>query len=87
MRELTDDEIETYEDIVRRGNTYRFSTIEKDNQLFKEYVINGTKQSLHSVTTKSSQNIVSAFNYFTKWLKNKCENDVVSILNVLQELE
>jgi len=43
LRSLTSDESECYEDIIKRNSNYRFSTVEYDDQLFKDYAIDQIK--------------------------------------------
>jgi hypothetical protein len=44
IRPLNETEQETFEDIIKRNSTFRFATVDYDNQLFKDYVIDQTKK-------------------------------------------
>ena len=42
MREISVEEQECYEDVVKRNRTYRFTTVGYDNILFSDYVVDMT---------------------------------------------
>ena len=44
IRSLKDEEQKIFEDIIKRDSTYRFETVSYDNQTFKDYVIDQTKE-------------------------------------------
>ncbi|MEL1244547.1 DUF262 domain-containing protein [Flavobacterium sp. DGU11] len=83
LRELSDIENEIYEDIIKRNVTYRFSTVDYDNQIFKDYVIDQIKTDIHTIETESAKRIISAFDYFTKKLKNK---DILYLENIIRSI-
>ena len=70
IRELTDDEKKLYR-IIKDDSTYTFSTVDYDNQLFRDYVIDQTKKDKSGLDTESSKRIVYAFDYFTNLLSEK----------------
>jgi hypothetical protein len=74
IRPLNETEQEAFEDIIRRNSTYRFSTVDYDNQLFKDYVIDQTKKDKNGLETESAKRIVNAFDFFTQELSNKDEH-------------
>lgn len=63
-RELNGKELDFYDDLIIRRGTYRFSTVKYDNQLFRDYVINGTKKDTYGIETVSGKRIVKAYDYF-----------------------
>lgn len=71
IRDLTDDEEAHFENMIRRGKNYTFSTVEYDNEFFKDYVIDQNKYNKNSLETESSRRIANAFDYFCKKLSNK----------------
>jgi len=73
LRKLTVNEIENFEDIILRNETYRFSTVHYDNQLFIDYVISQTKKDKNGLETESSKRIVKAFDFFSNQLDDKDE--------------
>ena len=87
MRKLTEDEQECYEDIVKRNATVRFSTVDYDNQLFKDYVIEQTKKDKKSLETESAKRIVNAFDFFTKQIIKKDKDEVYlkKMINTISE--
>ena len=62
-RELSIDEQEYYEDIVKRNRTYRFTTVAYDSILLRDYVIDLTKSDHYGIKTTSGLRIVNAFDY------------------------
>lgn len=74
IRHLTDDEEGFYENMIHRGANYVFSTVDYDDQFFKDYVVNQTSKSKNKLETDSAKRIADAFDYFTKKL-SKMEND------------
>ena len=85
MRELSEDEEICYEDMVKRHNTIRFSTVDYDNQLFIDYVINKTKFDTNGLDTESSHRIVKCFDFFDKRLTSKPEEYLTKMLSAVSE--
>ena len=44
IRQLSESEEESFEDIIKRKSTYRFETVDYDKRLFKDYVIDRIKK-------------------------------------------
>ncbi len=84
LRLLSDDEQECFEDIIKRKSAYRFATVDYDNQLFKDYVIDQCKKDSNSLETESSKRIVQAFDFYTKQLSGKDVLYLTSMLNIIQ---
>jgi uncharacterized protein with ParB-like and HNH nuclease domain len=84
IRELSENEKEVFEDIIKRNSTYRFSTVDYDDQLFKDYVVDQTKKDKNGLDTESSKRIVKAFDYFAKQLSTKDEYFLAKMLNAIQ---
>jgi len=85
LRELTETEKECFEDIIKRNSTIRFSTVDYDNQLFKDYVIEQTKKDRKSLETESAKRIVKAFDFFTEHLANKEEGYLIKMLKTVSD--
>ena len=64
IRELSEDEKEYYEDMIKRGSKIRFSTIGYDNQFFKDYVIEKIKKDDRGIETESAKRILKAYEFF-----------------------
>ena len=64
-RELSEQDEQYYEDIIKRKSTYRFETVDYDSQILKDYVIDGTKAAVRTETT-SAERIKQAYDYFIK---------------------
>ena len=84
LRPLLETEQETFEDIIKRNSTYRFETVDYDNQLFKDYVIDHIKKDKNGLDTQSAKRIVSAFDFFTQQLKEKEEVYLLKMLQTIQ---
>ena len=83
LRNLTEDEEICYEDMVRRRGTIRFSTVDYDNQLFIDYVIEQTKIDKNGLETESARRIVRAFDFFKQQLSSKSEEYLTTILSII----
>lgn len=84
IRPLNETEQETFEDIIKRNSTYRFVTVDYDNQLFKDYVIDQSKKDKNGLETESAKRIVSAFDFFALRLANKEEAYLLKMLETIQ---
>ena len=85
IRKLTDDEEVSYENMVRRESSYAFSTVDYDDQLLKDYVINGVKRNRNGLETTSARRIVNAYDYFTEKFKDKDESCLVKMLETVSQ--
>ena len=84
IRHLTEDEETCYEDMIKRHSTRRFKTVDYDNQLFMDYVIEHTKTDHNGLETESKRRIVKAFDFFEKYLADKPEEYLVKMLNIIK---
>ncbi len=82
---LEEDEEVYYENMIKRKSQYIFSTVNYDNQLFKDYVIDQTKKDKNSLETESAKRIVKAFDYFTNQLSDKDEEFLTKMLKIVSE--
>ncbi len=83
IRELNEDENNTYKDIINEDNQYRFKTVNYDELNFKDYVIDNDKSGTEEIKTESFRRIISARDYFKKILEEKKEADLTKILDIL----
>lgn len=83
LRELTDPEHICFEDMIRRRSEIRFNTVDYDNQLFVDYVIDQSKTDHHGLETASAQRIVRAFDYFKVQLRDKSEDYLTEMLAIV----
>ena len=84
IRQLSEAEQETFEDIIKRNSTCRFETVDYDKQLFKDYVIDQSKKDKNGLDTQSAKRIVTAFDFFTQQLKEKEEWYLLKMLQTIQ---
>ncbi len=81
--DLREEEEVCFEDMIKRRSTFRFSTVDYDNQLFKDYVIEQTKKDKNGLDTESARRTADAFDYFTKQLANKDEDYLTKMLKII----
>ena len=85
FRALTEDEEVLYENMIKRKSNYIFSTVDYDNQLFKDYVIDQTKKNKNGLETESARRIVEAFDFFTNSFAVKDEQFLTKMLKTVSE--
>ena len=72
--------------MVKRGSsTIRFSTVDYDNRLFSDYVIEQTKSDHNGLDTESARRIVRAFDFFKQQLSSKSEEYLTRMLSIISE--
>lgn len=84
LRTLTDNEKETFEDIIKRNGTYRFKTVDYDSQFFNDYVIDQKKKDTNGIETTSAKRIANAFDFFNEQLKDKEEEHLQKLLKIVE---
>lgn len=72
-RQLSEEELFTYGAMIKVGQTYRFSTVDYDSQLFKDYVVNQIKTDTNGLATESQKRIVAAYDYFCRKMSDMDE--------------
>lgn len=85
FRELSREETRSFEDMVVRDGISKLSTVDYDNQLFKDYVIEQTKTDRNGLDTESAKRIVYAFDYFEEQLANKEEQYLTKMLDIISK--
>jgi len=85
IRTLTENEEVLFENMIKRKSNYIFSTVDYDNQLFKDYVVDQTKKNRNGLETESARRIVNAFDFFTKVLSDKDEVYLLKMLKTVNE--
>ena len=83
MRNLNESEEVMYEDMIKRRAVYRFITVDYDQLLFKDYVIDQSKIDKNNLETVSARRIVAAFDFFTKQLEDKEESYLLKMLDTI----
>lgn len=85
IRKPTEKEEIFYENMIKRKSNYIFSTVDYDNQLFRDYAIEQTKKDKHGLETESAKRIVKAFDFFTKTFADKGEPYLIEMLKTVSE--
>lgn len=80
---LSEDDEFLHGTLVKVGQTYRFSTVDYDNQLFRDYVIDKVKIDRNGLDTESQKRIVKAYDYFVSQLKVYDEKSLREILDAV----
>ena len=83
IRDLDNDFYVAYCNTIKQGTLYRFSTVEYDNQMFRDYVIDQTIYNGNDIDTVSKKRIANAFDFFCDKLKNKTEKELLLLLNAI----
>jgi hypothetical protein len=82
--ELNEQETQCFQDMIRWGsNTYRFSTVEYDNRLFKDYVIDQIKKDEIGFDTESIKRIADAFSFFKRQICERDENYITRMIKIV----
>ena len=84
IRDLTEEEEFEYSSMIRLASRYRFSTVDYDNQLFKEYVIDRTKKDKIGLKTESEKRIVAAYDFFSSKLSQKSEEELLALYSAVK---
>ena len=84
-RELSESEREMKEDMVKRNSTYRFCTVEYDNNLYKDYVVDKIKYDTNGVKTTSGKRIIRAYDYLYNQLKNMGRDIATSLIETVSK--
>jgi hypothetical protein len=85
IRNLSEDEQFCYEDMLRRGSRRCFFTVDYDDQLFKDYVIEQTKIDQRGIETESARRIAMAFDFFKRRLSDKSDEYLTRMLSIVSE--
>lgn len=85
IRLLTEEEQYLYNNLIKENNVIRFTTVDYDRILFKDYVINQVRKNKDIIETQSGVRIVSAFDYFQDYLKDKDDIHISSLLRTISK--
>ena len=85
IRTLTENEVVLFENMIKRKSNYIFLTVDNNNQLFKDYVVDQIKKNKNGLETESAKRIVNAFDFFTKALSDKDEVYLSKMLKTVYE--
>jgi hypothetical protein len=83
IRDFDDNLYVTYCNTIKQGTSYRFSTVDYDNQLFRDYVIDQTIHNRNEIDTVSKQRIANAFDFFCNQLTDKTEGELLQLLEAI----
>jgi len=85
IREPREEEEVCYENMAKWHRAIRFSTVDYDNQLFIDYVIEQTKSDHYGLDTESARRIVRAFDFFKQQLLRQPEEYLTRMLSIISE--
>lgn len=72
-----------YKKNIKSGYRYMFSTVEYDNQMFRDYVIDQKIHDRSGMNTVSKERIADAFDYFCNELANKSEDELIQLSDAI----
>ena len=84
-RKLTEDEEIYYEDTIKRKGKVKFFTVDYDNSIFTDCIINNNEIFESAIKTDYQRRILNAYNYFIKELKIKSDTDLSKIIRLICE--
>lgn len=85
IRELSDSLFVTYCNTIKQGDQYRFSTVEYDERMFRDYVIEQTVNNRNGFDTRSQARIADAFDYFMAKLAGENEDTLLALHSAISE--
>lgn len=80
---LDEDLFSFYEDSIKSEFNYMFSTVEYDNQMFRDYVIDQRIHNRNGMETISQERIADAFDYFCNKLTEKTEDELLQLSDAI----
>ena len=80
---LDEDLFEFYQDSIKSGYRYIFNTVEYDNQMFRDYVIDQRTHNRSGMDTVSKERIADAFDYFCSKLADKTEDELLQLSDAI----
>ena len=83
IRDFDDNLYVTYCNTIKQGTSYRFSTVDYDNQMFRDYVIDQTIHNRNEIDTVSKERIANAFDFFCNELADKTEEELLQFLEAI----
>ena len=83
VEDFDDDLYIAYCNTIKQRSQYRFSTVDYDNQMFRDYMIDQTSNNHSDTDTLSKARIADAFDYFTAQLADIEEKDLLALLNAI----
>ena len=83
VEDFDDDLYVTYCNTIKQRSQYRFSTVDYDNQMFRDYIIDQISNNHSDIDTLSKARIADAFDYFTAQLADIKEKDLLALLNAI----
>lgn len=83
VEDFDDDLYIAYCNTIKQRSKYRFSTVDYDNQMFRDYIIDQTSTDRSEIDTLSKARIADAFDYFKARLADIEEKDLLALLNAI----
>ncbi|MDY3104941.1 MAG: DUF262 domain-containing HNH endonuclease family protein [Prevotella sp.] len=83
VEDFDDDLYISYCNTIKQRSQYRFSTVDYDNQMFRDYVIDQTSNDRSDIDTLSKARIADAFDYFKARLADIEEKELLALFNAI----
>ena len=83
IRHLNEKEEDHFDNCIKKRSNVHFETVDYDNLLFNDYIIEQTKIDTNGIDTESAKRLVRTFDYFNKQLQNKDEVYLTKMIDVI----
>lgn len=83
LRELNEEEEIIEESVLKRRSSVHFRTVDYDNRLFTDYIIERNKHEYSEIETISALRFIKAFDYFVSVFKSKEETYIIGVLKTI----
>lgn len=84
IRDFGDDDLYVaYCNTIKQGSLYRFSTVDYDNRMFRDYVIDQRSIDHSDIDTLSKARFVDAFDYFKAKFADMEEEELLALLHAI----
>ena len=83
IRPLSEEELHLEEDLVRRGRSLRFETVDHDHVFFREYVLDRSRMEREKLPYVSQRRIADAADCICQFLSDKDENTLLAFLKTV----
>lgn len=81
--EFYEDDDYIFKSVIKLGSNYHFKTVDYDNQLFDDYVIDHIKEDSRGLETESQKRIIKAYCYFNTQLESMNSEKLRLLLNAV----
>ncbi|EFL81735.1 DUF262 domain-containing protein [Actinobacillus pleuropneumoniae] len=81
--DIKNEELDIFEDMIKRRGSYRFKTVYYDNQNFIDLVVDGKNITKSQLETESAKRIYDTYHFFLNNLAKKSEEELKALLDLV----